>query len=153
VAFRLLFCVSTRAFSVRSQEKKTDMKKLALLLSLVFVAGVAVADQAQKADAAKPAAKAAASEKAEKAAPAKTHDVTAEVVSVDAAKSTITIKGEKENTTAPVEGKAVAALKNVKAGAKYVLTCRDDEKGAHQAITAIHEAAEAKAPAKAEKKN
>ena len=149
----MLFYVGTRAFSVRSQEKKTDMKKLALLLSLVFVAGVAVADQAPKADAAKPAAKAAASEKAEKAAPAKTHDVTAEVVSVDAAKSTITIKGEKENTTAPVEGKAIAALKTVKAGGKYVLTCRDDEKGAHQAITAIHEAAEAKAPAKAEKKN
>ncbi len=125
------------------------MKKFALLLSLVFVAGVAAADQAQT-DAAQPAAKAAASEKA---ATAKTHDVTAEVVSVDAAKSTITIKGEKENTTAPVEGKAVAALKTVKAGGKYVLTCRDDEKGAHQAITAIHEAAEAKAPAKAEKKN
>jgi len=129
------------------------MKKFALLLSLVFAAGVAVADQAQKADAAKPDAKAAASEKAEKAAPAKTHDVTAEVVSVDAAKSTITIKGEKENTTAPVEGKAVAALKNVKAGAKYILTCRDDEKGAHQAVTAIREAAEAKVPARAEKKN
>ena len=127
------------------------MKKFALLLSLVFAAGIAVADQAQKADAAKPADKAAASEKA--AAPAKTHDVTAEVVSVDAAKNTITIKGEKENTTAPVEGKAVAALKTVKSGAKYVLTCRDDEKGAHQAVTSIKEAAEAKAPAKAEKKN
>lgn len=129
------------------------MKKFALLLSLVFAAGVAAADQAQKADAAKPAEKAAASEKAAKAATAKTHNVTAEVVSVDAAKNTITIKGETENTTAPVEGKAIAALKTVKAGGKYVLTCRDDEKGAHQAVTAIHEAAEAKAPAKAEKKN
>ena len=136
------------------QEKLTDMKKLALLLSLVFVAGVAAADQTQKADAAKPAAKATASEKTAKAASAaKTHDVTAEVVSVDAEKQTITIKGEKENTTAPVEGKAVAVLKNVKAGAKYILTCRDDEKGEHKAVTAIREAAEAKAPAKAEKKN
>jgi Zn/Cd-binding protein ZinT len=129
------------------------MKKFALLLSLVFAAGVAAADQAQKADAAKPAAKVAASEKAEKAAPAKTHDVTAEVVSVDAEKKTITIKGEKENLTAPVEGKAIAALKTVKSGTKYVLTCRDDEKGEHKAVTAIHVAAEAKAPAKAEKKN
>jgi hypothetical protein len=130
------------------------MKKFALLLSLVFVAGVAAADQTQKADAAKPAAKATASEKSAKAASAaKTHDVTAEVVSVDAANKTITIKGEKDNTTAPVEGKAIAALKNVKAGEKYVLTCRDDEKGAHQAVTAIHPAAAAKAPAKAEKKN
>jgi hypothetical protein len=127
------------------------MKKFALLLSLVFVAGVAAADQAQKADAAKPAAKVTASEKA--AAPAKTHDVTAEVVSVDPEKKTITIKGEKENTTAPVEGKAIAALKTVKSGGTYVLTCRDDEKGAHQAVTAIREAAEAKVPAKAEKKN
>jgi len=127
------------------------MKKFALLLSLVFVAGVAAADQTQKADAAKPAAKATASEKS--ATAAKTHDVTAEVVSVDAANKTITIKGEKDNTTAPVEGKAIAALKNVKAGEKYVLTCRDDEKGAHQAVTAIHPAAGAKAPAKAEKKN
>ena len=129
------------------------MKKLALLLSLVFVAGVAAADQTQKTDATKPAAKVTASEKTAKAAPAKTHDVTAEVVSVDAAKQTITIKGEKENTTAPVEGKAVAALKTVKTGAKYVLTCRDDEKGEHKAITAIREAAEPKAAAKTEKKN
>jgi len=129
------------------------MKKFALLLSLVFAAGVAAADQAQKSDAAQPAAKAVASEKSAQAAPAKTHDVTAEVVSVDAAKNTITIKGEKENTTAPVEGKAVAALKTVKTGGKYVITCRDNEKGEHQAVTAIREAAEAKVPAKAEKKN
>ena len=130
------------------------MKKFALLLSLVFVAGVAAADQTQKADAAKPAAKATASEKSAKAASAaKTHDVTAEVVSVDAEKNTITIKGEKENMTAPVEGKAIAALKTVKSGGKYVLTCRDDEKGEHKAVTAIHAAAEAKAPAKVEKKN
>jgi len=127
------------------------MNKFAMLLSLVFVAGVAAADQTPKADAAQPAAKATASEKAAKAA--KTHDVTAEVVSVDAEKNTITIKGEKENMTAPVEGKAIAALKTVKSGGKYVLTCRDDEKGDHKAVTAIQVAPEAKAPAKAEKKN
>jgi hypothetical protein len=124
------------------------MNKFALLLSLVCVAGVAAAHETPKAQ---PDTKAAASEKAVQAA--KTHDLTAEVVSVDAAKNTITIKGEKENTTAPVEGKAIAALSTVKSGAKYVLTCRDDEKGAHKAVTAIREATEAKAPAKAEKKN
>jgi Zn/Cd-binding protein ZinT len=129
------------------------MNKFALLLSLVCVAGIAAADQAPKTDAAQPAAKVTASEKTAKASAAKTHDVTAEVVSVDAEKNTITIKGEKDNMTAPVEGKAVAALKTVKSGGKYVLTCRDDEKGEHKAVTAIHVAAEAKVPAKAEKKN
>jgi len=121
------------------------MKKFALLLSLVFVAGVVSA----QADEAKPAAKAAAAEKAAPAAAAKTHDVTAEVVSVDTAKNTITLKGEKDNHTAPVEGKAIAALKTVKAGDKVTVTCRDNEKGEHQAVTAI---APAKAAA-AEKKN
>jgi hypothetical protein len=127
------------------------MKKFALLLSLVFVAGVAVADEAKKdapktpeqaaaakteakADAAKPAA--AAAEKG------KTHEVTAEVVSVDAEKSTITIKGEKENKTVPVDAKAAAVLKTVKAGDKVTLTCWDNAKGEHVKVVAI-------APAKA----
>ena len=35
--------------------------------------------------------------------------MTAEVVSVDTAKSTITIKGEKDNKTVPVDTKAAAA--------------------------------------------
>jgi hypothetical protein len=119
------------------------MKKLALLLSVVLAAGVASAAQARP-HAAKHVAKASA---------VKTHDVTAEVVAVDAEKKTITIKGEPDNTTAPVEGKAIAALKTVKPGAKYVLTCRDDEHGAHQAVTAIHKAHEAKTMAKAPKKS
>ena len=121
------------------------MKKFALLLSLVFVAGVVAARADEAKPAAKPAAKAVAAEKAAPAA-AKSHDVTAEVVSVDSAKNTITLKGEKENHTAPVEGKAVAALKTVKAGDKVTVTCRDNEKGEHQAVTAI-------APAKAAEKN
>jgi hypothetical protein len=123
------------------------MKKFALMLSLVFAAGVAVADQTQKADAAKPAAKAAASEKSANAAPAKTHDVTAEVVSVDAAKNTITIKGEKENKTAPVDAKASAVLKTVKPGDKVTLTCWDNAKGEHVKVIAIAPA-KAAAPAK-----
>ena len=118
------------------------------------MAGVAAADQTQKADAPSLPPRPPRPRKTAKAtSAAKTHDVTAEVGSVDAAKNTITIKGEKENMTAPVERKAIAALKTVKSGAKYVLTCRDDEKGEHKAVTAIQVAAEAKAPAKAEKKN
>ena len=115
------------------------MKKFALLLSLVFAAGVAFAQNAKPAD--KPAAPAT----AEKAAqPAKTHEVTAEVVSVDTVKNTITLKGDKGNNTAPVEGKAVASLKSIKTGEKVTVTCRDNEKGEHQAVTEIKPAAAAK---------
>jgi hypothetical protein len=118
------------------------MKRFALLLSLIFVAGVAVA---QTKPAEKPAAPAKA---AEKAPAAKTHEVTAEVVSVDTVKNTITLKGEKGNNTAPVEGKALASLKTVKAGEKVTVTCRDNEKGEHQAITEIKPAATAAPAAK-----
>jgi len=143
MASALLPHTARAAFRVR-QENDKDMKKIALLLSAVLAAGVASAGQAAKPHAAKHVAKAAA---------VKTHDVTAEVVAVDAEKQTITIKGEPENTTAPVEGKAIAALKTVKPGAKYVLTCRDDEQGAHKAVTAIHRVHEAKTMAKAQKKS
>jgi hypothetical protein len=109
------------------------MKKFALLLSLIVVAGVAFAQDA---------AKTAAPAKAQEYVPTmKTHEMTAEVVSVDAVKNTITLKGEKENKTAPVEGKALANLKNVKAGEKVTLICRDNEKGEHQAVTEIKPAA------------
>ena len=114
------------------------MKKFAVLLSVVFAAGLAFAQ-----DAAKPAEKAAAAAPAaaEKAQAGKTHEVTAEVVSVDAVKNTITLKGDKENHTAPVEGKAIASLKSVKAGDKVTVTCRDNDKGEHQAVTEIKAAA------------
>ena len=133
------------------------MKKFALLLSLVFVAGLAVADEAKKADAPKTPEQAAAAKteaKADAKADAKaavekgkTHEVTAEVVSVDAEKSTITIKGEKENKTAPVDAKAAGALKTVKAGDKVTLTCWDNAKGEHEKVIAIAPA-KAEAPAK-----
>ena len=119
------------------------MKKSVLLLSLVFVAGVAVADEAKKPEAPKAPAKAAAAKteaKAEATKPAeagKTHEVAAEVVSADTAKSTITIKGEKENVTTPVDVKAASALKTVKAGDKVTLTCWDNAKGEHVKVVAI----------------
>jgi hypothetical protein len=115
------------------------MKKFALLVALVFVAGVSQAAQNAPAAPAKPAPKA----HAAKAQAGKTHDVTTEVVSVDSVKNTITLKGEKENTTAPVEGKALAQLKTVKAGEKVTVTCRDNDKGEHQAVTNIKPAAPA----------
>jgi hypothetical protein len=68
----------------------------------------------------------------------KTHVVSAEVVSTDATGKTITIKDASGDKTVPVEGKAVASLSTVKAGDKVKLTCRDNEAGEHQAVTAIH---------------
>jgi Cu/Ag efflux protein CusF len=109
------------------------MKKLVTLLcaiAVVALAGAAKADDAKKPDAAKPAA----------AAAAKTHVVEAEVVSTDATAKTLTIKGE-PNKTVAVDASAVASLKDLKAGEKVKLTCRDSEKGEHQAITHIAKAA------------
>lgn len=126
------------------------MKKVALLISIVFAAGVAMAQDAAKATDTKVPAKA--EEKASTAAHAakpamKMHKVEAEVVSTDVAAKTITIKSETGDKTAPVEGKAVAALKNAKAGEKWTLTCRDNEAGEHQAVVAMMKTPAAKATA------
>jgi hypothetical protein len=110
------------------------MKKLALLCSFAFVAGVAGAQDTKPANPEKVAAMAA----------EKTHEVKAEVVSFDAVKSTLTIKGDKENKTVPVEGKAMAALKDVKPGAKLTLVCKDDAAGMHQAVVDVKPAADKK---------
>jgi hypothetical protein len=106
------------------------MKNLTLMLSVVFAAGLAFAgEDAHKTD----AAKSDASMKAD----AKGHDVEVEVVSTDATKKTITIKTEKGENTVPVEGKAIASLKDVKPGQKVTVVCRDDDKGDHKAVTEI----------------
>jgi predicted component of type VI protein secretion system len=98
------------------------MKKLVLLGSaLALVSGMAFA-QAKSAPAAKP----------------KTHDVNAEFVSFDATAKTITIKDDKgQQSSVPVEAMALTEAKSFHAGDKVTLTCRDDEKGQHQAITKI----------------
>jgi Cu/Ag efflux protein CusF len=107
------------------------MKKFALLLSLVFLtAGVANA-----ADAKKTASHKAHTKAAEKAG--KTHNVEAEVVSTDVDKKTITIKGDTENKTVPVDEKAVASLKDLKPGDKVTLTCWDNAAGEHVKVVAV----------------
>ena len=99
------------------------MKNTALFLSAMFVvAGVASA--AQSTAPAKPAT-------------VKTHVVEAEVVSADLTASTLTIKGEKENAILKVDASAASQLKAVKAGEKVKLTCRDNDKGEHEAVTHI----------------
>jgi hypothetical protein len=108
------------------------MKKLALLVCGLFVvAGVASASQA-----AAPAAPAKTAPVT--AAVAKTHVVEAEVVSADAVAKTVTVKTDKGDATMKVEGvTAIHHLKTLKAGEKVKLTCRDNDKGEHQAITHI----------------
>ena len=105
------------------------MKKLATLLCAVAL--VAVANLAAQADEAKPAAAPAQATAAEK-----THTVEAEVVSADATAKTLTIKGE-PNKTVTVDAAAVGSLKDLKSGDKVKLTCRDNDKGEHQAVTKI----------------
>jgi len=108
------------------------MKKLALLASALLVSGAAYASQATTAPAKT-------KESAKSTTAGKTHTVEAEVVSADATAKTLTIKGDTgENKTVPVEGAAVAELKNVKPGEKVKLSCRDNAQGEHQAITRIH---------------
>jgi hypothetical protein len=103
------------------------MKKTALsLAALLAVAGMAFAAQATAPE-----------KKAKPMTAAKTHVVEAEVVSMDATAKTLTLKTEKGETTAKVEGAAVASLKTLKAGEKVKVTCRDNEAGEHQAITHI----------------
>lgn len=134
-------CGSTSGPFGTVKENLKNMKKFALFLALVFAAGLAVAqEKATEAPKAKPAAHAAAK------AAAKTHEVEAEVVSVDATAKTITIKGETENKTAPVDVKALAAVKDLKPGQKVTLICRDNAKGEHEAVVGVK--AEAKATEK-----
>ena len=116
------------------------MKKIALLLcGLVAVAGMASASQATApAKPAKPMASA-----------VKTHTLEAEVVSADATAKTLTIKGDPNKTVPVLDAAAVAGLKNLKAGEKVKLTCRDNDKGEHEAISHITvEKAPAKTPDK-----
>lgn len=74
------------------------------------------------------------------------HKVAAEFVSVDADAKTITIKDEKGETFSPpiLNDKALAFAKNLKAGEKIVLICRDTPEGKHEGVAGIKMA---KAPA------
>jgi Cu/Ag efflux protein CusF len=68
----------------------------------------------------------------------KSSTVTGVVVSVDTKGKALTFKTDDGvNVTLPAEGGAIKALDDVKAGERVELTCRDDDTGAHQAITAI----------------
>jgi hypothetical protein len=116
------------------------MKKLALMFALVGVAGFVAAQDTKPAAPAK-GAKVEATAKTETTAAAKTHEVEAEIVSYDAAAKTLTVKGSPDNKTFPVDAKAVASVKELKAGAKVTLLCRDNEKGEHMGVAGVKKAA------------
>ncbi len=119
------------------------MKKLVVTLCALFAVAV-VASASQATAASKPAPA--------KAAPVmtvKTHIVEAEVVSADTVAKTLTVKSDKGESTMKVVGAAAMRLKTLKAGEKVKLTCRDNDKGEHEAITHI---ALEMAPASAAKK-
>jgi len=68
----------------------------------------------------------------------KNHEMTGVVVSTDAAAKTITFKADDgQEHTAPVKAAALAELPKLKAGDKVTLTCHDNEKGEHLAVTVI----------------
>jgi len=98
------------------------MKKFALVVAILFVAGLALAQAGEATNA------------------GKNHEVTAEVVSVDLAANTITISVSGENKTVPAKEKAIEELKTLKAGDKVILTCHDNDKGEHESVIKIRKA-------------
>jgi hypothetical protein len=119
------------------------MKKFALMFALVGVAGLSAAQDTkpvEPAKAAKAEAKKIETPKAEATVAGKTHEVEAEIVSYDAAAKTLTLKGSPDNKTVPVDAKAVASVKDLKAGDKVTLLCRDNEKGEHQGVAGVKHA-------------
>jgi len=68
----------------------------------------------------------------------KTHMVSGTIVAVDTMAHTLTLKGaDGKTTTAPVEGAALKSLDSLKPGESVSATCRDNDKGEHQAVTAV----------------
>jgi hypothetical protein len=102
------------------------MKKLALLLPLVLVAGVA----AQETKKAEPM------QANDKASATKTKEISAEIVSVATDGKALTIKSETGDKTVSVDDKAVASVKTLKAGDKPTLVCRENANG-ESFVTAV----------------
>jgi hypothetical protein len=122
------------------------MRKIAILSALLFAASLAGAQEPTKdMTAARPAPAADVN--------AKTHEIPAEFVAYSDATQTltVTIKGSPENKTLPVDAMAVPAVKNLRAGQKVTLVCRDNEKGEHQAVAGVM-VNPAKAPARKDEK-
>src|SRR5437867_4496005 len=114
----------------RERSRGDVMKKLALSLAPVLLAAVA---SAQTAGQAKPTETAS----AEKPAAARSiHTLEAEIVSVDTAKNSITFRVDGAEKTEGVGVLGRYRLKDLKAGDKVLLSCKDTD-GQHQEIVAI----------------
>ena len=95
------------------------MKKLTILLGLVFAASISLADTKEQA-------------KADAKAKADVAQLPAQVVSVDRDAKTITVKNPEataqaayeESLTLPVQGKAAGSLKSINSGDHITLTCK-----------------------------
>jgi hypothetical protein len=105
------------------------MKKLAIPLVFLFSVSAALAQAPP-------------SKEQDKGA---TKELTAKVLATDPAAKTITVSredgpaapGMRQETTLPVEAKALAVLKTVNPGEKVKLLCRTDVTGKETAVTAI----------------
>src|SRR5262245_43695864 len=119
------------------QQRRSLMKKLAIPLAFLFSVSAALAQAPPPSKEQAPPYKA-----EEKGA---TKEVTAKVVATDPAAKTITVSKEDgatpgmhpQETTLPVEAKAIAVLQTVNPGEKVKLLCRTDVSGKETAVTAI----------------
>ena len=103
------------------------MKKLAIALSLSLLAGWAGAQTAERTTTGDP-----------QAVKPKAHVVKGEFVSADLEKKSATIKLQSgESTTVPLDGKALTDVKELKAGQKVIVICKDDADGKHLAAISI----------------
>jgi hypothetical protein len=117
------------------------MKNLILSVAIVtLVAPAAFAAGSSQSKPSKPSATSAQTtpSKSTMKPASKTHVVNAEFVSYDATSKTVTLKDDKGQTSsAPVEGKAISEVAHLKPNEKVHVTCRDNAKGEHQAVTDI----------------
>jgi ribosomal protein S1 len=100
------------------------MKRLALLLALIFGAGLTTVQAATHGA-------------HSRAARLKPMTVQAEVVSADATAKTLTVKVNGEEMTHPVRGKAASRLSSLKPGENVTVTIMENDKGEHQYIRSI----------------
>jgi hypothetical protein len=117
------------------------MKLVPIMMAALLPVGVALAQEQPQTQA----------PRAETEKATTTKQLTANVVSADETAKTITFKGEGaavQETTLPVESKALTSLKDCAPGDKVKLTVRTDAMGKKQAVTAIEKSAAEKAPPK-----
>jgi hypothetical protein len=130
-----------------NDEENGTMQKMTWVLSFLMAAGLAAAAEHTKSTTETNTK----SSKTTAVATTKTAkpSVQAEVVSSDASKKTLTVKDASGDKTWPVDTKAAAKLKALKAGETVTLSFRSDAKGEPVAVSRIKTPASTKTHAKA----